>query len=661
MKISSVRIENFRSFKDKTVEFDDYNCLVGPNGAGKSNVLNALNVFFREIESSSLDLVNLSEEDFHEKDTSKPICITVTFTNLSDEAKIELKDYVRQDKLVVCAIAEWDATESTALVVQHGIRIAMKDFAPFFKAANDGVAVKELQGIFAEIQKKYPDLKAGKTKQAMIDSLREYESARPDKCEPIESPDEFYGVSKGANRLGKFIQWVFVPAVKDAVSEQNETKNTALGRLLARTVRAKVNFADSIKALRAQTEAKYDELLTANQAALDDVSTSLHKRLMQWAHPGAALKLMWNKDPKKSVQVEEPFAKILAGEGQFQGELARLGHGLQRSYLLALLHELATSDEANAPRLLLAIEEPELFQHPPQEQHLAEVLQKLSEGNAQVFACTHSPYFVIGKGFEDVRLVRKSKGGAASEISWTTFDEVAKRLEEATGDKKFKKIAGIPAKIHQALQPALKEMFFCPVLVLVEGLEDIAYITAGLHLRGLWEEWRQLGGHIVAVNGKSEFLQPLAIAQILKIPTFVIFDSDGNVANELKTVDQQKDNARYQKLLGQQKHHESDNTRILTLLGQSKHEVFPAQISWQETFVVWPENIGSAIEKDYQQQEFQDLKQKCEQNHGQIGGLEKNTLFLADLLTMAWEDKKPSPTLEKLCQALVEFARKAVN
>ena len=48
MKISSVRIEKFRSFEDTTILLNDYACLVGPNGAGKSNVLTALNVFFRE-------------------------------------------------------------------------------------------------------------------------------------------------------------------------------------------------------------------------------------------------------------------------------------------------------------------------------------------------------------------------------------------------------------------------------------------------------------------------------------------------------------------------------------------------------------------------------------------------------------------------------------
>jgi len=40
MKLESVRIQNFRSFKDETINFDNYNCFVGPNGAGKSTVMN---------------------------------------------------------------------------------------------------------------------------------------------------------------------------------------------------------------------------------------------------------------------------------------------------------------------------------------------------------------------------------------------------------------------------------------------------------------------------------------------------------------------------------------------------------------------------------------------------------------------------------------------
>ena len=97
MRIASVRIENFRSFADATIPFNDYTCLVGPNGAGKSTVLTALNVFFRESENLPTDLSQLDQEDFHCKETGEPIRITLTFRNLSDEAKEDFADYVRQD------------------------------------------------------------------------------------------------------------------------------------------------------------------------------------------------------------------------------------------------------------------------------------------------------------------------------------------------------------------------------------------------------------------------------------------------------------------------------------------------------------------------------------------------------------------------------------
>ena len=80
--IDSVRIENFRSFADATIGFNNYACLVGPNGAGKSNVLTALNVFFRKSEDTPTDLSQLDAEDFHCKNTGDPIRITITFTNL---------------------------------------------------------------------------------------------------------------------------------------------------------------------------------------------------------------------------------------------------------------------------------------------------------------------------------------------------------------------------------------------------------------------------------------------------------------------------------------------------------------------------------------------------------------------------------------------------
>src|SRR5882672_1895378 len=114
MKIHSVRIENFRSFKDETILLDDYSCLVGPNGAGKSTVLCALNIFFRETENTATDVVNLSDEDFHRKETSVPVRITLTFTGLNAEAQEDFKDYFRQEKLIISAVAKFDAASGKA-------------------------------------------------------------------------------------------------------------------------------------------------------------------------------------------------------------------------------------------------------------------------------------------------------------------------------------------------------------------------------------------------------------------------------------------------------------------------------------------------------------------------------------------------------------------
>ena len=114
MKLKSLRIQNFRAFKDQTITFGDYACLVGANGAGKSTVLTALCVLFRESGASRTSLEVLAKEDFHDQDTSSPIIITATFGDLSTEAADDLKAYVRQDQLVVSAEASWDEAQASA-------------------------------------------------------------------------------------------------------------------------------------------------------------------------------------------------------------------------------------------------------------------------------------------------------------------------------------------------------------------------------------------------------------------------------------------------------------------------------------------------------------------------------------------------------------------
>jgi putative ATP-dependent endonuclease of the OLD family len=575
MHLASVRIQNFRAYSDESVYFNDYTCIVGPNGGGKSTVLMALNVFFRETSHSKTSLTQLDVEDFHHRNTNEPITITVTFNKLNAEAQDEFREYYRHGKLIISARAPWNEEEKCAHVTQCGMRMGMDDFKPFFKAEGDGASVTELKKVYATIRDVHAELPPPGTKQGMIDALRAYEAARPADCVEIPSEDQFYGFSTGVNRLAKYVQWVFVPAVKDASDEELEAKDTALGILLARTVRMTVAFKDDLDALREETGERYQQVLDGQQAALQDLSDSLTGRLGHWAHPDTSVKLAWQNDRLTSIKIAEPLAGIIAGEGAFVGKLTRFGHGLQRSFLLALLEQLSRGS-AEGPKLILGCEEPELYQHPPQARHLASVFQTLATKNSQVIVCTHSPYFVSGRGFEDVRSIRPDFALKTCRCNQATLDQIAKSLAEARGEVP-KKATGTALKVEQALQPALSEIFFTNVLVLVEGIEDVAYITTYLTLTERWDDFRKLGCHLVPAGGKSSIPQPLAIARHLKIPTFVVFDSDGHSVPGAQEQDKN----------GRRAMHEKDNITILKLAVAKDVEPFPIQTMWDDRTVMW--------------------------------------------------------------------------
>jgi putative ATP-dependent endonuclease of OLD family len=309
VRIETVTITNLRCIKQSVAHLDPYTCFVGPNGAGKSTVLCALNIFFRNVESAPTDLASLVAQDFHLQDVSKPIEIAVIFGDLSPEAKQDFKEYVRQDKLVISAVACFDPMTAKAEVKQYGQRLGMESLKPFFKALGDQAPVKDLQVIFAELEKSDPEIAALKlktTRDAMSTGLRDYEASRPAKCVLIPSEDQFYGISKGANKLAKYVQWIYIPAVKDASEEESGTKTSALGRLLARTVNAKLSFTADLDALLKDVRLKYQSILDENQKALDGISQSLANRLAEWAHPQATLRVIWENDSTKAVSVAPP-------------------------------------------------------------------------------------------------------------------------------------------------------------------------------------------------------------------------------------------------------------------------------------------------------------------------------------------------------------------
>jgi predicted ATP-dependent endonuclease of OLD family len=197
----------------------------------------------------------------------------------------------------------------------------------------------------------------------------------------------------------------------------------------------------------------------------------------------------------------------------------------------------------------------------------------------------------------------------------------------------------VVAKIHQALQPGIAEMFFARIPVLVEGLEDVSYLTTQLHLSGLWSEFRRLGCHVIPANGKDKLIQPLAIAIELGLPVFVVFDADGNFTKPEHRVQ-----------------HERDNQALMSLLGVTG-DSFPQDNIIGDNHAIWPTNLTDVVKADYPPADYSRITDAARRNYAQEASLGKNHLFIADWVSAAKNENLESLTLGTLCQSIIQFAR----
>ena len=105
MKVTSIRIRNFRGIKDLNLELDEATVLIGENNCGKTSVLDALRLCLREI--GPRRRVVFDTLDFHlpddeaEPSSADPIQIDVTFSEqTSGEWRDELTGQLNRDGIL---------------------------------------------------------------------------------------------------------------------------------------------------------------------------------------------------------------------------------------------------------------------------------------------------------------------------------------------------------------------------------------------------------------------------------------------------------------------------------------------------------------------------------------------------------------------------------
>jgi len=256
------------------------------------------------------------------------------------------------------------------------------------------------------------------------------------------------------------------------------------------------------------------------------------------------------------MPVPLPMADVILKDDGFGGPVDRQGHGLQRAFIFTLLQHLARTavpetgetpaeDEAGAansdvvvaqaPTLILAIEEPELYQHPTKQRHFAEVLRGLSsgtlpgaQGHTQIIFGSHSPIFISMGKADEIRLTRRSPC-ADSDLKQCTLQAldlslVAQKLERGWGKPagSFSAQTLMP-RLH-ILGAELAEGFFANGVILVEGRSDKAALTATARMLGV--NFEAAGIAILAAEGKANLDRPYVIFRELGIPIFILWDCD---------------------------------------------------------------------------------------------------------------------------------------
>lgn len=545
MRLTKARIVNFRAIRDLEIEFDQQTNIIGPNGIGKSCILKALDRFFSA--STKIEL-----EDFHERNTADPIDISLTFAEFSDAELEEFGSKIYDEKMVVVRrfVGNANPRDNGKLYGQSFRHAAFQEIRAIDGATPRRQAFNALVGADG-----YEELQQAANAQQVSENMEAWEAAHPDQCQLALDDGQFFGFANvGRGILNKYISFVFIPAVRDAGADAIDGKNTVISQIVELVVKSVVQKREDVRAWQAQASEEYADLVSpANLGELGDLSNDLSDTLRVF-YRDAGVELSWQ--PPGELQVSLPLADVSLVEQGYSGPVENKGHGLQRAFIFTLLQHLAkvlaieTEDELElgenaqvvnqeepSHRVILAIEEPELYQHPVKQRHIARVLKDIGGGQipgvlsqTQVVACSHSPHFVSAKEFPNIRVTRRDilDGEEAPQciVHRINYSDVVARLTAAYDEGEYDE-DGLKARLH-ILNEAVNEGFFSQKAVLVEGAGDQAAIRAVASKNGVDLEAR--GVSVIPVGGKANLDRPLAVFQLLHIPTYAIYDSDENLA-----------------------------------------------------------------------------------------------------------------------------------
>jgi len=683
MIIESVQINNYRSIFNEFFLCERLTALVGANGSGKSSFLHALELFYTNI--PKIDI-----EDFYNKDSSKEISIGITFKDLSKEAKEQFSSYLQNEKLTIERVIRIE--NGKVLAKYHGSTLQNPDFQGVREAFQIRDRGKAAQVIYESLgaSSKYITL-PGWTKKLEDNqnALKQWEIEHPTECIRARDEGQFFGFNEvGRGYLGRYTRFLFIPAVRDAAADASEGKGSVLTVLMDFIVRSVLHNREEVKKLRESTQEEYEKIMNPQQIAeLSNLASQMTKTLNEFI-PDSKIELSWL--PLHEVDIPLPEAEVKLIEDGYSSSVTRTGHGLQRAFILTILqylvfaqiqpsvskkedsqfsasspeqqHEKSSTinsegtEESKFPDLVLAIEEPELYQHPNRQRHFSKVLMQLSQGKTpgvadktQIIYCTHSPLFVGIDRINEIRLLKKINNGEnkpkITKVVHTNLDIISEKMchvyNEPIGSYTSSKL--LP-RLKTIMTPWMNEGFFSDVVVLVEGEDDRAAILGVAHSMGL--DLEAQGYSIIPCGGKTNLDRPYLIFSALSLPVYVIWDGDygkGETEGICEKCRRPLD----------KKPNPQENIRLLRLIEYGEEINWPDFVSTKAA--CFKKDLETTIKEEIGSELYEQILSECQAEFSipERRNAQKNPLVITSLIKKAEDNRKTCGKIKNIVQTIV--------
>jgi predicted ATP-dependent endonuclease of OLD family len=395
MKIKTVRIKNFRSYKDEVeIEFGDLTAFVGKNDIGKSTVLEALDIFFNDGKGViKLDKDDINKQALAADDTDT--VISVCFEGLPTAIVIDSTNQTTlQDEYLL------NSSNQLEIIKKYSNGGKEKVFVKANHPTNN--SCKDLlQKKNTELQKTIKDSSITCSNQTinavMRTSIWQYFNS------DLQLSEIEIDVTKGDTKSIWDKLQTYLPLYSLFQSDRkNSDGDDEVQDPLKEAVKQILNDAT--------LKAKFDEIAIEVKSKLQDVATRTLAKIQEM-NPEIASSLNPVIPASDSLKWADVF-KSVSITGDENIPINKRGSGVKRLILLNFFRAEAERRKSaeNIPSIIYAIEEPETSQHTEHQKKLIKAFLDLSKtANTQVIITTHSAALVKELEFQHLRLVKSNR------------------------------------------------------------------------------------------------------------------------------------------------------------------------------------------------------------------------------------------------------------